>query len=448
MAIALAAGTERQRAIVQVQVAVAVKVHVNDHDDDLPLAATARRHTDATVANHAGLPSPASRDSLSVPGPSGAPAPHPLAELRGKILGIITVKDVRASEGGEDLTQAGLFLGSPKYVSPEQIQGETVDARTDIYALGIMMYEMATGRVPFERNSDVHTMIAHVKEEPPPLRSTCPTCNVSPMLEQLIFKCIAKRPSDRFASTDELLQLLKQGTDAALTATLLSDSGRGLAMSASGAIAPAVSHSGTLSGPHVFLAGATGPSIPVDPAILAQERARALRSRRMRNLAAGGVVLTALAATAVIISARAHTADRPAANSVSDVTRSAAEPDVSTPTTLAQPTDSPGSLPSARSSLHKVHIETTPPGAAVLLDTAHGKPLCEPTPCDIDVGADAATTLHVVLARNGFWPATRQVSGKDEVLRVRLTPVAAAVPARTGAGAAPTAVGPYKFDPY
>ena len=96
MALELAAGTEPQRSIVQVAVAVKVHDHVNHHDDDLPPAATARRHTDATVANHAGLPSPASRDSLSVPGPSGAPAPHPLAELRGKILGIITL---RSGEG-------------------------------------------------------------------------------------------------------------------------------------------------------------------------------------------------------------------------------------------------------------------------------------------------------------------------------------------------------------
>src|ERR1700684_3223713 len=69
-----------------------------------------------------------------------------------KVLDFGLVKDVRSDiKPEEQLTQTGLFMGSPKYMAPEQIRGEKVDARTDIYSLGIIMYEMCTGKVPFDR---------------------------------------------------------------------------------------------------------------------------------------------------------------------------------------------------------------------------------------------------------------------------------------------------------
>src|SRR5688572_10611153 len=66
-----------------------------------------------------------------------------------KVLDFGLVKNL--DEKGEELTQTGLFMGSPKYMSPEQIRGERVDSRVDVYALGVMMYEMLTGKVPFDR---------------------------------------------------------------------------------------------------------------------------------------------------------------------------------------------------------------------------------------------------------------------------------------------------------
>ena len=67
-----------------------------------------------------------------------------------KVLDFGLVKHVE-TESEQELTKAGLFMGSPKYMSPEQIRGERVDARSDVYALGVVMYEMVTGKVPFER---------------------------------------------------------------------------------------------------------------------------------------------------------------------------------------------------------------------------------------------------------------------------------------------------------
>ena len=97
-----------------------------------------------------------------------------------KVLDFGLVKNVSGDGKGEDLTQTGLFMGSPKYMAPEQIRGDKVDARTDIYALGIIMYEMVTGKVPFDRPNSVNILMAHVNEDAPPLKQMNPNCNVSP----------------------------------------------------------------------------------------------------------------------------------------------------------------------------------------------------------------------------------------------------------------------------
>ena len=136
-----------------------------------------------------------------------------------KVLDFGLVKHVSGEARGEELTQAGLFMGSPKYMAPEQIRGERVDTRTDIYALGVILYEMLTGKVPFERASSVQILMAQVHEPPPPLRQINPKIVVSPGFEEAIARCLAKFPDERFASMDEVLAALKLVPTAALSST-------------------------------------------------------------------------------------------------------------------------------------------------------------------------------------------------------------------------------------
>jgi serine/threonine protein kinase len=132
-----------------------------------------------------------------------------------KVLDFGLVKNL--DEKGEELTQTGLFMGSPKYMSPEQIRGERVDSRVDVYALGVMMYEMLTGKVPFDRPNSVNILMAHIQEQVPVMTDTNSNVRVPPALEAVVRRCMAKNPEERYGSMDDVLVALKQCAGMAMT---------------------------------------------------------------------------------------------------------------------------------------------------------------------------------------------------------------------------------------
>jgi serine/threonine protein kinase len=99
-------------------------------------------------------------------------------------------------------TQAGLLLGTLEYMSPEQASGRTVDHRTDQFSLGLILYEMATGRPAFRRDTPAQVLAAVIEREPEPLRRL--RGDVPPTLEALVSRCLQKDPERRFKKTDEL----------------------------------------------------------------------------------------------------------------------------------------------------------------------------------------------------------------------------------------------------
>jgi|GEM_PF-3533904 len=100
-----------------------------------------------------------------------------------------------------DLTRTGVLVGSPAYMSPEQARGEKVDARSDLFSLGAVLYWLCTGRTPFERPNVMAMLIALGTEEPTPVRALNP--NVPEAAATLIHKLLAKNPADRFSSSKE-----------------------------------------------------------------------------------------------------------------------------------------------------------------------------------------------------------------------------------------------------
>ncbi|MFK7988115.1 MAG: protein kinase [Sandaracinaceae bacterium] len=107
-----------------------------------------------------------------------------------------------AKVGGTDskLTQAGQVFGTPHYMSPEQCAGREVDARTDIYALGVLLYEMVCGKVPFDADNLMGVLTKHIYEQPIAPRELSPPASVSPGLEAVILRALAKNPDHRYGS--------------------------------------------------------------------------------------------------------------------------------------------------------------------------------------------------------------------------------------------------------
>jgi serine/threonine protein kinase/tetratricopeptide (TPR) repeat protein len=110
-------------------------------------------------------------------------------------------------EGQARLTRTGTTPGTAAYMAPEQILGETVDARADIWAVGVMLFEMVTGRLPFEGEYEASMAYAIVNETPPGVRRFNP--GVPAELEMIIRRCLARRPEDRYATATELLVALR-----------------------------------------------------------------------------------------------------------------------------------------------------------------------------------------------------------------------------------------------
>jgi len=119
-------------------------------------------------------------------------------------FGIAKLRDERGDVTAMPLTQAGDLLGTPQYMAPEQIRGEKVDGRTDVYALGAMLYEMITGRLPFEANSLMAILSKHLTELPISPASKRPDLNIAPELDRLIMELLQKDPNARPSSMEEL----------------------------------------------------------------------------------------------------------------------------------------------------------------------------------------------------------------------------------------------------
>ena len=120
-------------------------------------------------------------------------------------------KAVTESTGAHQLTSIGVALGTPAYMAPEQATADPhMDGRVDIYALGVLAYEMLTGQPPFHGLNPQQTLAAHVTQAPTPLGQRRP--GLSPVLEGVVMRCLAKRPADRFQSADDLVAALEPVT--------------------------------------------------------------------------------------------------------------------------------------------------------------------------------------------------------------------------------------------
>ena len=132
--------------------------------------------------------------------------PHNIIITESGLLKVTDFGLARAVSASTTVAAAGA-IGSVHYASPEQARGGFTDAKSDIYSLGITMYEMTTGRVPFDGDTPVAIAIKHLQKEPAPPSEIAP--DVPQSLEKIILKCIEKEPSKRYQSAGEIIEDLK-----------------------------------------------------------------------------------------------------------------------------------------------------------------------------------------------------------------------------------------------
>jgi serine/threonine protein kinase len=331
-----------------------------------------------------------------------------------KVLDFGLVKNVL--DNGDDLTQTGMFMGSPKYMAPEQIRGDRVDARTDVYALGVILYEMLTGKVPFDRSSSVNILMAHVHEQAPPMHQMNSAISVSHAMEEAVTGCMAKDPDQRFRSMDDVLVALKRVGELAATAPI---GGRVLV---DGTSVPRLGAASEPRNPSRVVAASalqsqSRDSLPNDTPSAGARPPIHPSDRHGSKAVLATVVTLALAVVGAVV----YVAVRPAKSSMATFA-----PPATTTSAVAATL-----VPAAASAIVqapvgppvRLRISTDPDGASVRED---GIEVCTSTPCDVfyaGTDADPDRDHKLTLMRQGYRVEIRNLKATDSaLLRVKLTP--------------------------
>ncbi len=368
-----------------------------------------------------------------------------------KVLDFGLVKDV--SGEAEDLTQAGLFMGSPKYMAPEQILGGEISSCTDIYSLGVMMYEMMSGKVPFDRGASVGTLMAHVNDAPPPIRTVNPGVQLSPSMELVVARCLEKDAAKRFPSMKELLNALKRvGIE---NGTAMTDTQESMPMARIDSQTASRSHDSLIGGPSSFNSASSPPSAGhsaiTDSSLLQPGPAPPLDTDAMAKMKPKGrpIIVALGAVVAVGIAAAVMMSSKPPAGEVQGTTSAhagtGAPIETSTAPAVTTAVSALNPAPAAPA-IRVVHIETEPKDATI---TENGTQRCSSTPCDVVWRDDATTQEHVLsVTKKGFKAAKLTIAPSDEKASAKLDPLPLVPIAPPPPPPPPTGGSPYKTAPY
>ncbi|XYH99022.1 serine/threonine protein kinase [Sorangium sp. So ce1128] len=316
-----------------------------------------------------------------------------------KILDFGLVKQL--GDDSEELTQQGAFLGSPRFMSPEQISHGKVDLRTDIYSLGVILYQMLCGKVPFESEKSIQILMAHLQQPVPRMKERNPDIDIPEPLEALVMRCLAKDPDGRPATMDALIQGLGEcargmGVTTAFGGTQITsfESLPGVQISSRSSTMQALKEAVTLPAPSTDdeASGRTS-GVGTGPGGVAAASADASKGGAgAQEARPGGRKAAILAAIGAVVVAAV----------VFVLTRSPAQSEATTMTT-PKPGPAPTSAPEHKGApSFMLIIESIPPGAEVLED---GKSLGQ-TPLQLSIENEQvrAAPRRLTLQKEGFQP--------------------------------------------
>jgi serine/threonine-protein kinase len=288
------------------------------------------------------------------------------------------------------LTQAGAVFGTPHYMSPEQAAGAPINATTDIYSLGVMLYEMAAGKVPFDAENFMGILTMHMYKAPVPMRALVPAPQeIPPGLDAVVLKCLSKKSEQRYASMDALvldLERLEKGQLPEAVNEMMGRSG--------GFNVPA----------DYFRSSKMPPPMPGEPA-----KSRSPRSKWPLVAGAAGVLTAVVLVVAILAKGSTTKADPAPTTSVQAVT-----PD--TVTAPPHPTTEAPTSTVAAPNKKAIAIAAIPSDAKISLD---GKELKSPVVLELA----PTDTVTISVTRAGYVAQNVSVSGTDDNHNIVLAPV-------------------------
>jgi eukaryotic-like serine/threonine-protein kinase len=351
--------------------------------------------------------------------------------------------DPNAKVSGRKLTKTGMIFGTPEYMSPEQASGKPVDNRVDVYALGIIMFEMLAGRTPFQGETFMAILTAHLTEALPSLSSTAQGAFVcSPELENVVQKALAKSPNDRYRTMGDLVDALLTTPEGSLDETLKPAGPRFASVAP-----PPMNPNQVVAETDFKLAPASVSIVPPgarpydnSQATLADMPAVAsatptIPPRRKTSSAAPLFVIMALAM--VLIAGGGFAAYKLATGSASTTdpkpTVTAPEPKpTASPIETATVKTVPSPSVSAEPAQVTIHVETTPTGA--LIEREVGKDwveVCDKSPCDVKV-PQGSGTVHLRASLNGGKVEKKLLADHDAKAELKIPAKAAPPPTNSG----------------
>lgn len=309
-----------------------------------------------------------------------------------------------AAEGGRKLTKTGVLFGTPEYMAPEQAAGKGFDHRADLYALGVILYEMLTGKVPFEGDNFLHVLAKHSHDPVPRMRERKPSLDISPALEDAVMGALEKDPERRFQTMEAFAVALAESPEA-------SEASRAAAPQLSTPQADSAAHTAGASRKPFTLsiaAAALGLTVALGVAAWVGFGSDASEGEATRSEGQEG----ASDAPASVASAK------PAAPPASE-----AEPAQEVPPEPESAADEPPAADdtpetaAAAKEMVTIRVRTRPGGAHVHVE-GRGQ-VCERTPCEIQVARGEEVALS---ARRGRGRATARFvaeAERDVALRLR-----------------------------